>query len=106
MAHPIAEANMHVFLADLEARGLKELSFYEDDTAGMTLRDLREHTPFCVVSGRATDAVLMPNVPVPVDRETRFNPKDFSFPRLFVHGNSWEWRFAISTIEDRYFRRP
>lgn len=91
-----AYANMERLLADA---GMKGGEFHRDCDPDNESDDGR--FVFLVNIGDEKVSVAMPGIPL---RRVRYMGRKYQnawdFPRLYVDGDSWLWKFAASTLRD------
>jgi hypothetical protein len=95
-----AETNMWYLLTDCAAKNLKFVRVPEHDNA-----EGRYH--YLVYRGTRCHLVEMPGLPLGQVRwmkEGKQNP--WHFTRLYVNGNSWLWKFALSHFTEEAFSEP
>ena len=93
-----AEDNMKHFLTDCSAEDLQYLRAPNEDS-----NDGRY--AFFVYKGERCHIVQMPGLPL---SQVRFmDPKSqdaYAFPRLYVDGSSWLWKYGL--LKENEFRKP
>lgn len=92
-----AVANVHVLCQDLSARGNTNTTWREiRDDKGDIKQDGDGRWLFDVNSNGRSYTVEMPGLPID---EVRFLDLEgqniWDFPRLYVDGDSWVWKYAI-----------
>jgi hypothetical protein len=91
-----AKANMEAFATDLRERGLYPTGLTRNERD-----DGRGRYGYILTMGDARRLELqMPGIPLD---EVRYTGEDgqniWDFPRLYVDGSSWIWKFALSACE-------
>lgn len=91
-----AQENMKHFLVDCDGEGLEVVRYPSEDRGGRFGFLVLNHAVGSFAS------VRMPGLPLEQVRwmqEEGQNP--FAYPRLYVDGSSWLWKYAI--LDERYW---
>jgi hypothetical protein len=94
-----AEINMRHLLVDCAAKDLKFVRVPEHDKA-------KGRYSYLVYRETRCHLVEMPGLPLEQVRYSGDGPEGRNFPRLFVDGASWWWKFALSKLDEKAFAEP
>ena len=95
-----ATTNMRHFLVDCEAKNLNFVRVPEHD------KDDGRYS-FLVYRGTRCHLVQMPGLPLEKVRYMGDEPIGRTFPRMYIDGSSWWWRFALEQeLKEKDFAEP